>query len=197
VGLAALVVGCLALGGVGVIAIGPGLGEKSDPQDSGSQTVPSGGSGGATGLSGSGTIDGIKFTSESCPAAKVQGAGAACTETAECWNGLNDNAGDMTARNLPCDGPHTWETFAVGVLPVGLTWDTVVAGKNTKIRKVCNQKILVASRQGAGRGVGPSLWGKPEVMPPSRAAYERGFRAYRCLAGLKAGLDALTKPAFR
>jgi hypothetical protein len=103
----------------------------------------------------------------------------------------------MTARNLPCDGPHTYETFAVGLLPVGLTWDSVAAEKNSKIRKVCNRKVLAASRQGAGRRIAPSLWDQPEVMPPSRAAYERGFRVYRCLANLNAGLDALTQPAFR
>jgi hypothetical protein len=198
VGLAALVVGCLALGGVGVMALGPGFGGKSDPQvrSSGSPTAPQGGSSATSGLSGTGTIDGIDFTTEACAAAQVRGAHAACTIKAECWNGLNVNAGDMTARNLPCDGPHTFETFAVGVLPVGLTWDAIEAGKNSRIRRVCNQKVLTASREGAGRGIGPSLWAQPEVMPPSKAAYERGFRAYRCLAGLDAGLDALTQPAF-
>jgi hypothetical protein len=117
-----------------------------------------------------------------CPAAALRGAGARCPASPECFGGLVVVAGSASARPLPCDQPHTWETFAIAILPADVpTYDQDVVAADPAVRKVCSQPVMLASRQGQARRLPAPDWERT-VLPPPEAAFGHGPRVYRCLA---------------
>ena len=137
---------------------------------------------------------GVATTTENCPAASVAGASATCVKTPECWAGLTEINGVISASSLPCGQPHTWQTFAIAIMPTGsATFDVNVVQANPTVQALCSTKVLLASRTGAALQVPQSAW-SIQVMPPDEAAYDSGVRTVRCLAGH--GLDELKAAQF-
>jgi hypothetical protein len=145
-------------------------------------------------LPGAVGVFGVATTTEHCPAALVAGANAACVQTPECWAGVNDFSGVITASSVPCSQPHTWQTFAIAMMPSdSATFNVNVVQANPVVQALCSTKVLLASRTGAALKVPQSAW-TTQVMPPDEAAYDTGIRTVRCLAGH--GLDELTSSQF-
>lgn len=139
-------------------------------------------------------VFGVATTTAHCPAASVQGANAACVKTPECWAGVVEISGVATARALPCDQPHSWQTFAIAIMPSeSATFDVNIVQANPTVQALCSTKVLLASRTGAALPVPPSAW-QIQVMPPDEAAYNAGVRTVRCFAGH--GLDELKSAQF-
>jgi hypothetical protein len=119
-------------------------------------------------------------------------AAARCPRNPECWNGMNEISGSVTARSLPCTQPHVWETFAIAILPAGVrTFDQQAVARNPVVSAVCSMRVLLQSRLGAARQIPRASWAV-EVMPPDEAAFDSGDRAYRCLAHRTTGPDPST-----
>jgi hypothetical protein len=92
------------------------------------------------------------------------------------------SAGSSTARPLGCDQPHTWETFAIAILPITVrTFDQPVVAADPTVRKVCSRAVMLASRRGQARRLPAPDW-DIAVLPPSEAAFGSGSHVYRCLA---------------
>lgn len=139
-------------------------------------------------------VFGVATTTDHCPAASVTGAGAACLKTPECWAGVNDFNGVITASPVPCTQPHTWQTFAIAMMPSeSATFNVNIVQANPTVQSLCSTKVLLASRTGAALRVAQSSW-STQVMPPDEAAYDTGVRTVRCLAGH--GLDELKTSQF-
>jgi hypothetical protein len=114
--------------------------------------------------------------------------------TPECWDGVNEDSGVITAGSLPCSKAHSWQTFAIAMMPAdSSTINVNIVQANPAVAAVCSVKVLLASRTGAALRVPLSAW-TIQVMPPDEAAYNAGVRTYRCLAGH--GLDELTTSQF-
>jgi serine/threonine protein kinase len=140
-------------------------------------------------------VFGVATTTEHCPAASVAAAGAACVTTPECWKGVNDFNGVISARSASCTKPHTWQTFAIAMMPSdSATVNVNIVQANPIVQALCSLKVLLASRTGAALRVPRNAW-FIQVMPPDEAAYNTGVRTVRCLAGH--GLDELKAPQFR
>jgi hypothetical protein len=138
---------------------------------------------------------GVPTVTRDCPAAAVAGARAACTQTAECWGGMVSIAGDTRATRYDCRVKHTWETFAIAVMPPdGETWNLAELEQHPTVRKVCSRTVLLRSRRGAGLRAPTAKWAA-SVLPPSQSAFDQGNRIYRCVASL--GLDGLRGTSFR
>lgn len=145
------------------------------------------GNGRAAGPVGSIGSFGIATTTAHCPAASVPAAGARCPSSPECWDGLVETEGVITASSLPCAGPHSWQTFAIAIMPAGAsTFNVNIVQANKVVRSVCSYQVLLASRAGRARLFAPSRW-SIQVVPPDEAAYNSGVRTYRCLASLGYG----------
>ena len=139
-------------------------------------------------------VFGVATTTQHCPAASVTGAGAACVKTPECWAGVNDFNGVVSASPMPCNQPHSWQTFAIAIMPSeSATFDVNIVQANPTVQALCSLKVLLASRTGAALPVPRSAW-MIQVMPPDEAAYNTGVRTVRCLAGH--GLDELNSAQF-
>jgi hypothetical protein len=95
---------------------------------------------------------------------------------------------------VPCGLPHTWQTFAIAMMPTeSATTDVNIVQANPTVKAVCSITVLMASRTGAALPVPRSTW-QIQVMPPDQTAYNEGVRTYRCLAGH--GLDELKTSQF-
>ncbi len=174
-GLVVVVVASLI---VGARLLGPG----SSPTGAGSTGAGSNGVPGALGSFG------IATTTKDCPAVSVPGAGARCPSSPECWNGIVEDVGIITATTLPCTGPHSWQTFAIGIMPSDASGFNVnIVQANSTVRAVCSFNVLLSSRSGQAKQIPRSRW-RIQVVPPDEAAYDTGVRTYRCLASL--GLNA-------
>ena len=139
-------------------------------------------------------VVGVATTTKGCPAALVTGAGGACVTTPECWDGVVEVSGVITARSLPCNQPHTWQTFAIAIMPSDVaTFNVNIVQANPTVQALCSTKVLLASRTGAALTVPQSGW-IIQVMPPDEAAYNTGVRTVRCLAGRT--YDALNSAQF-
>jgi serine/threonine protein kinase len=139
-------------------------------------------------------VFGVVTTTEHCPAASVAGAGAACVKTPECWFGVNDFNGVISAAEVSCTHSHTWQTFAIAIMPSdSATFNVNIVQANPTVQALCSVKVLMASRTGAALRVPRSAW-KIQVMPPDESAYNTGVRTVRCLAGH--GLDQLKSAQF-
>jgi len=127
---------------------------------------------------------GIATVLAGCPAASVPSAHARCPASPECWAGLVEISGVVSAETLPCDQSHYWETFAIAIMPTGAqTVDQPTLGANPTVRAVCSRSVLLASRRVEARLIPASSW-QIEVLPPTESAYDSGTRTYRCVAGV-------------
>ena len=149
--------------------------------------APGGGpaaSGGSGASGGIGTF-GIATTIAHCAAASVAGAGARCPAAPECWDGLVATNGDIaTPSALPCKGPHTWQTFAIGIMPSDVaSFNAGTVQASPTVRAVCSYAVLLRSRVGRARLIPRGMW-TIQVVPPDEAGYNAGVRTYRCLARL-------------
>ncbi|PZF96723.1 serine/threonine-protein kinase [Micromonospora deserti] len=111
--------------------------------------------------------------------------GAGCADELECFGPMAVRGARARASRVPCDGEHTWESYAEGELPaalVGAGYAEVSA--DPAVRQVCNETTFRLT-SGISRPDGWNL----EVLPPAAADVDR---TYRCLAGR--GLDALASP---
>jgi hypothetical protein len=125
---------------------------------------------------------GIATVQAGCPAASVPAAHARCPASPECWAGLVEISGVVSAESLPCDQAHYWETFAIAIMPAGAqTVDEPTLAENPTVRAVCSLPILLDSRRVDARRIRASSW-QIEVLPPTEAAYNSGARTYRCVA---------------
>jgi hypothetical protein len=128
-----------------------------------------------------------------CPLETVGSAGGVdvrCPGKPECFAGINNIGGEVSARKLSCDRKHTWETFLIGKLPstVKSAEYEEVAG-NAVVKTLCGGSALTL----ALKGESTSGWSS-EILPPSESDFEDGNREFRCVAGK--GLDKLNKPQF-
>jgi Protein kinase domain len=136
-----------------------------------------------TGLAPVGAF-GIATVQAGCPAASVRLAEARCPASPECWAGLVEISGVVSAEPLPCDQPHYWETFAIAIMPAGArTFDQPSLTENPTVRAVCSLPVLLASRRVDARRIPASSW-QIEVLPPTEAAFDSGTRTYRCVADI-------------
>jgi serine/threonine protein kinase len=125
---------------------------------------------------------GIATVQAGCPAASVPSAHARCPASPECWAGLVEISGVVSAETLPCDQAHYWETFAIAIMPAGAqTVDEPTLAENPTVRAVCSLPVLLDSRRVDARRIPASSW-QIEVLPPTEAAYNSGARTYRCVA---------------
>ncbi|MFI5835237.1 protein kinase, partial [Micromonospora sp. NPDC051300] len=133
----------------------------------------------ATGVAGATTLPG-------CASADVRlPTGARCGSELECYGPVRLRRDRAEASRVPCDGQHTWETYAAGDLPAslaGAAHDAVTADPG--VRRICNTGTfrLVS---GVKKATGWNL----EVLPPAATEADR---TYRCLAGQ--GVNALARP---
>ena len=155
---------------------------------------PAGASTPGASLPGAVGVFGVATTTEHCPAASVTAADAACVTTPECWHGVNEVSGVITATSWPCTKRHTWQTFAIAIMPSESgTVDVNIVQANPTVKALCSIRVLLASRTGAALQVPKSAW-RIQVMPPDKADFNAGVRTVRCLAGH--GLDELTAAQF-
>jgi len=127
---------------------------------------------------------GIATVQAGCPAASVPSAHARCPASPECWAGLVEISGVVSAETLRCDQAHSWETFAIAIMPAGAqTVDEPTLAENPTVRAVCSLPVLLDSRRADARRIPASSW-QIEVLPPTEAAYNSGARTYRCVASV-------------
>jgi hypothetical protein len=146
------------------------------------------------------TVKGVEFgvttTTEDCPAVGSDGTGGRCTTDAECWSSMVVIVGKVEITRLPCDGRHTFETFAIAPLPKdALTSNQRTLAAHPTVRQLCNKKVMRQSRLGAARSIPMSKW-MVEVLPPSERAYDEGARVYRCVAAILGNLDGTRGSVF-
>ncbi|WP_435205444.1 serine/threonine-protein kinase [Micromonospora sp. bgisy143] len=111
--------------------------------------------------------------------------GARCLPELECFGPVRIRGQRAEAARVPCDGRHTWETYAEGILPVplvGADYDEVIAAE--QVRQVCSDDTFRLTTEITE----PTGW-HLAVLPPVDGNVDR---VYRCLAGR--GVDALTAP---
>ncbi|MFC0503928.1 serine/threonine-protein kinase [Micromonospora costi] len=112
-------------------------------------------------------------------------AGARCVPHLECYGPVRVRGTRAEATQVSCDGRHTWETYAEGLLPVSLVgagYADVAA--DPSVRTVCSPTTFRLTT----RIDSPAGW-HLEVLPPVEGDVDRTFR---CLAGR--GVDALVGP---
>ncbi len=127
---------------------------------------------------------GIPTVTAGCPAASVRVAAARCPAAPECWAGMVVISGAASAESVPCTQPHAWETFAIAILPADAhTFDQPTLEANPTVRAVCSLPVLLRSRQGAALRLPASVW-RPDVLPPTEAAFDSGSHVYRCVANV-------------
>jgi hypothetical protein len=127
-------------------------------------------------------VFGVATVTRGCPAAAVASAAARCTRSRECWAGLVEVSGSVTARSVPCARAHIWETFAIAILPSDVrTFDQDIVQANPTVKAVCSMRVLLASRLGRAHPIPAKSW-TIQALPPDESAYGSGARAYRCVA---------------
>jgi hypothetical protein len=187
--LAAAVGGGLVLVGAAGLIVGDRLLAPAGTPARTGATGSASGAAGTTGATGN-TIDtfGVATTTTNCPAASVAGAGARCTASPECWDGLVEDEGIVTTPSpLPCTGQHTWQTFAIGIMPSSVaSFDVNTVQANPTVSAVCSYAVLLSSRLGSATKIPQSQW-SIQVVPPDEAAFDTGVRTYRCMASLGYG----------
>jgi tRNA A-37 threonylcarbamoyl transferase component Bud32 len=144
---------------------------------------------GGSGSGGSGSGGGASGTGGGMPTAACGfgPTGAVCPAVPECFDPLTVSVGVARASSVPCDGPHTWQTFAIGMLPAGEVVRYPDVKNDPIVDKLCNTVTLALVDLDA------ALW-QVDVLPPSPQAYAGGDRTFRCLAGT--GVNGQSTAAF-
>jgi serine/threonine protein kinase len=138
---------------------------------------------------------GIATTTSNCPAAGVPGAGAQCPAAPECWAGFADIEGTVTINVLPCAGRHSWQTFAIAIMPANsATFNSNVLANDPTVRAVCSSAVMLRSRTGQASRIPLRKW-QIQVVPPDEVAFDNGVRTYRCIAS-SGGLDGTLTSQF-
>jgi hypothetical protein len=120
-------------------------------------------------------VFGVATTTEHCPAASVAGDRRGLREDAGVL-GRGDFSGVITAASVPCSQPHTWQTFAIAMMPSdSATFNVNIVQANPTVRAICSAKVLLASRTGAALQVPQGEW-SIQVTPPDEGAYDTGVR---------------------
>ncbi|MET7966942.1 protein kinase [Micromonospora sp. NPDC005305] len=109
--------------------------------------------------------------------------GVHCASELECYGPVRLRRDRAEATRVPCDGRHTWETYAEGDLPAAL----VGAGHDAVVADPAVQQVCSVSTFQLASGVRQVTGWNLEVLPPAGTD-----RTYRCLAGR--GVDALAVP---
>jgi hypothetical protein len=136
----------------------------------------------APSVNGVAIVYGVATIVAHCPAALAAAGNARCPASPECWNGLVEISGNVTAAPLACDGSHVFQTFAIGILPAAVrTWDVATVQADPTVRRVCSELVMLGSRLPAARRYPASSW-DIEVMPPDETQFDDGARYYRCVA---------------
>jgi tRNA A-37 threonylcarbamoyl transferase component Bud32 len=104
--------------------------------------------------------------------------GATCPSSPQCFDTLTvSSTGIARAKSLPCTRPHTWEVFAIGLLPSDVASVAYPAVKGQQsVARLCNPTTLMLVDMDAG------TW-QVDVLPPSPEAFAGGDRTFLCLAG--------------
>jgi hypothetical protein len=174
----------LAAGLVVIIAVAVLIGARFLPHGNGPTAAPAGpGTGRPAQGGGAAAADafGIRTKTAGCPAT-LRVAAARCPASPECFGGIVVSAGSVSARTVACDRPHSWETFAIAILPATVrTFDQRTVAANPTVHTACSRAVMLESRQGQARRLPGRDW-RVAVMPPSEAAFGSGSRVYRCLA---------------
>jgi len=183
--IAAAVVAGVLIGQKGPASDGPARSGASIPAGQAAAATRAAGASAATPPSEAATppsVYGVATVAANCPAALVTGGTARCPATPECWNGLVEISGDVTAAPLPCDGQHVFQTFAIAILPAEVrTWDVATVQADRTVMRVCSEQVMLRSRRPAARRYPVSSW-SVEVVPPDETQFEDGARYYRCVA---------------
>ncbi|GAA4564924.1 hypothetical protein GCM10023176_11910 [Micromonospora coerulea] len=171
------------LGGAGVLALGASAGVGAWLAGGAPAVVPP--TPVATGVSvgggGSEVLPGCRIGSAGVKLA----AGGRCASELECFGPVRLRGTRAEATRIPCDGRHTWETYAVGDLPAALAGAGHAAiSADPVVRGVCNARTFRLTS-----GIRSQAGWNLEVLPPAEAGTDR---TYRCLAGR--GVDALAAP---
>ncbi|PWU44076.1 protein kinase [Micromonospora globispora] len=112
-------------------------------------------------------------------------SGGRCVSELECYGPVRVSRDRAAAARVPCDGRHTWETYAVGELPAALVGAAPAAiNAAPVVRSVCNVRTFRLTS-----GIRSQAGWRLEVLPPAETDVDR---TYRCLAGR--GVDALAAP---
>jgi serine/threonine protein kinase len=110
-----------------------------------------------------------------------------CASTPECFGVLTVDGTVAHAATMACDGPHTWEVFALDSLPASVTSvDYLKIKDNGYVRSACNGTNLALVDFDA------FSW-RIDVLPPSPDAFRSGDRTFRCLAGPLTGTSVGSK----
>ncbi|MET8909377.1 serine/threonine-protein kinase [Micromonospora sp. NPDC004551] len=112
-------------------------------------------------------------------------AGARCASELECYGPVRLRRNQAEATQVPCDGRHTWETYAQGDLPAALAG----AGHGAVLADPAVQQVCSVSTFQLVSGIRQVTGWNLEVLPPAATDLDR---TYRCLAGR--GVDALAVP---
>ncbi|MEV6368685.1 serine/threonine-protein kinase [Micromonospora musae] len=111
--------------------------------------------------------------------------GARCATGLECFGPVRVRGTRAEATQVTCAGPHTWEAYAEGVLPVhlvGAGYPEITA--DPVVQQVCGPTTFRLTSR-----IDPTAGWHLEVLPPVDGSIDRTFR---CLAGR--GVDALGGP---
>jgi len=181
--LAAAIVVAVAIVAAGALvaySIGGGSGKHDGSSDGGASLARGGG---ASGTRAKDPYGGAETVTQGCPAAAVQGAGARCVKTAECWGGIVAINGNVAINRADCSVGHAYETFAIAPLPSDAqTWNAHTLEQNPTVRQVCSRDVMARSRYGKALSLAPNRW-TTEVVPPSQTQFEeQGLRTFRCVA---------------
>jgi Protein kinase domain len=145
------------------------------PYGQGTAGRPAGGPAAAAGPYGIATV------TAGCPAVSAGVATARCPAHPECWANMTVISGITSIESVPCTQPHTWETFAIALMPAGArTFDYSVLQANPTVSTLCSTAVLLRSRQARARRLPAGAW-KADVLPPSEIAFDGGARTYRCV----------------
>jgi hypothetical protein len=128
-----------------------------------------------------------------CPLQTVASSGgvtARCPSEPECYAGINNIGGNVSAAKRDCKQEHSWETFLIGELPASIkSADYDEVWGNAVIKVLCGPQAVSIALDGEST----SGWSS-DVLPPTEAQFAAGKREFRCVAGK--GLDKLDKPYF-
>jgi eukaryotic-like serine/threonine-protein kinase len=104
-----------------------------------------------------------------------------CASTPECFGPITVDSGAARAPVTPCDQPHSWEAYALGTLPAGITTTDYQTIKNDAyVRSACNATTLAMVDFQA------YAW-HVDMLPPTPDAFRAGDRTFRCVAGPASG----------